>query len=82
MSMVVQPPDPKELGRYYALAQIGMEMVTPLAVGIGLDYFFESAPWLSIIGAVIGLVGGMAHLVVIVNQKVKTNSAKSRLEDK
>ena len=71
-------PDPRELGRYFALAQIGMEMVTPLGLGIAVDYFLNSTPWGAVVGAVLGFIGGMAHLIVLVNQPRDTGSSGPR----
>jgi F0F1-type ATP synthase assembly protein I len=55
--------DRKELGRYLALAQVGLEMVVPIGVGLALDFYLGWTPWGVIGGAVLGLVGGLAHLV-------------------
>src|SRR5207248_5946661 len=55
--------DRKELGRYLALAQVGLEMVVPIGVGLALDNYLGWSPWGVIGGAVLGLVGGLAHLV-------------------
>jgi F0F1-type ATP synthase assembly protein I len=60
--------DPKELGFYFALAQVGMEMVLPLGVGVALDNYFAWSPWGLLIGAVVGFVGGLTHLVMLVNR--------------
>jgi F0F1-type ATP synthase assembly protein I len=56
------------LGYYFALAQVGMEMVAPMLVGIGLDYYFGWAPWATVIGLGLGFLGGMVHLVMMVRQ--------------
>lgn len=61
------PPDPKELGRYYALAQVGMEMVAPIGVGLALDYYLNWTPWGVVVGAVLGLVLGITHIVSLSN---------------
>lgn len=76
--MPQRPLNPRELGRYYALAQIGMEMVVPVAAGIALDYYLGWTPWGAVGGAVLGLVGGMAHLITIVNQRNGSGSSDSR----
>jgi F0F1-type ATP synthase assembly protein I len=55
--------DRKQLARGLALSQVGFEMAAPALLGLGLDYWFGWAPWGVITGAVIGLVGGMAHLI-------------------
>jgi F0F1-type ATP synthase assembly protein I len=61
-------PDDRELGYYFSLAQVGLEMVMPLGVGAWLDYYFGWAPWATLIGAVFGFVGGLLHLLLLVNQ--------------
>jgi F0F1-type ATP synthase assembly protein I len=66
--MAEQLPGPKELGRYYALAQVGLEMAVPIGIGAYLDYRFGWGPWAAIVGAVLGFGGGMLHLLHLVNQ--------------
>jgi len=74
-------PDPKELGRYYALSQIGLEMVAPIGLGLVLDYYLSWSPWGAVVGAVVGFVGGLAHLVVLMGRPKNADSSK-RLEEK
>jgi F0F1-type ATP synthase assembly protein I len=62
------PQDSKELGFYFSLAQVGLEMVTPMGVGIFLDYSFGWKPWATVIGFVVGFIGGFAHLMVMVQR--------------
>jgi len=62
------PPDSREMGYYFALAQIGLEMVAPMGLGIGLDYWFGWTPWATVIGLVLGFVGGLVHLVLLVQR--------------
>ncbi len=69
-------PDPKEsreLGRYLALGQVGLEMVVPIAVGLAADRYFGCGPWGLIVGAVLGLGGGLAHLVHQANKMNASN---------
>jgi len=42
-----------------------MEMVAPLVLGLLLDHYLGWTPWGVIGGAMLGLFGGVAHLVVI-----------------
>ena len=51
--MTQPPPDSREMGYYFALAQIGLEMVAPMGLGIGLDYWFG---WAVVIFAAIGQI--------------------------
>lgn len=67
--MPTGPPDPKKLAFYFSLAQIGLEMVVPLVIGLFLDHQLGWMPWGTVVGAVFGLVAGMAHLVSMLNQK-------------
>jgi F0F1-type ATP synthase assembly protein I len=58
----------KNLGHYFAIGQVGLEMVVPIAIGVGLDQYLGWTPWGTVVGAVIGLVGGLAHLVQVLNK--------------
>jgi fatty acid desaturase len=69
--MPEQRPDSREMGFYFALAQVGFEMVVPIGVGIVLNWWLEWGAWLVIVGAVLGLVGGLAHLVALLNRHEK-----------
>jgi F0F1-type ATP synthase assembly protein I len=51
-----------EWGRYAAYAQLGTEMVAPIGLGVLADYYFHTLPWLTVGGAVLGLLGGFYHL--------------------
>jgi F0F1-type ATP synthase assembly protein I len=62
----------KDLGRYLALGQVGIEMVVPICIGAALDYFFGWGPWGVIVGTVLGFSGGMLHLIQMVQQLDKT----------
>jgi F0F1-type ATP synthase assembly protein I len=61
--MPEQNQEPRELGRYFALAQAGMEMAAPIALGAWLDYMFGWSPWAVVTGALLGAIGGMTHLI-------------------
>ncbi len=68
---MAEPTRPDEVIRYATLAQVGLEMVAPIAVGLLLDYQLETLPWITVAGAVIGFAGGLYHLVAILNRKTK-----------
>jgi F0F1-type ATP synthase assembly protein I len=61
--------DRKELARYMTIGQVGLEMAVPPAIGIYLDLTFGWSPWGVIIGAGLGLIGGLAHLVHLANKQ-------------
>ena len=63
--MPPQTPDSRQLGKFMALGQVGIEMVAPIVLGLVLDHAFGWLPWATVIGAVLGLVGGIAHLFAL-----------------
>lgn len=75
------PVDPKELGFYFSLAQVGLEMVVPVGVGLALDSYLNWRPWGVVAGAVLGLVTGIGHLIAIVNRYQNTDSSKTRRDE-
>jgi hypothetical protein len=70
------PPDPKEVGHYFALAQVGLEMVVPVGVGMLLDKSLGWHPWATAVGAVVGLAGGLTHLVWTLNRRESSGSSR------
>ena len=80
--MRFSPPDPSELRRYFALSQVGLEMVAPIGVGLALDYYLGWSPWGAVVGAVLGFVGGLAHLIVLVNRPKDSEDSKQVRKEK
>lgn len=76
--MLLGPIDPKEWGFYLSIAQIGFEMVVPIGVGIALDAYCGWRPWGAIIGTVFGFVGGLTHLIVLVNRHDRAGPTKEQ----
>jgi F0F1-type ATP synthase assembly protein I len=70
------PFDPKQLGFYITLSQVGLEMAAPVVVGVLVDYNLDSAPWGTIVGAVLGLVGGLGHMIVLLNRRNGTGPGR------
>ncbi len=60
--------DPRDVRRYMTLSQVGLEMVAPIGLGLLVDYLLGSSPWGVILGAVLGLVGGLVHLIRFVSK--------------
>ena len=76
MASTIPPTDPDQdanIGRdvaplmkqYAKYSQIGLEFAAPAILGAVLDYFLGWSPVLTVIGAVVGLVGGTIHLMAI-----------------
>jgi F0F1-type ATP synthase assembly protein I len=62
-------PNSRELGHYLSLAQVGLEMVVPIGLGVWLQDVFDFRPWGVVVGAVLGLTVGLTHLVVMTNRR-------------
>lgn len=61
-------PNPKEMGRLMALAQVGFEMVVPIGVGLLLDSYLGWSPWGIVGGTVLGFFGGLFHLFAMLKR--------------
>ena len=72
------PRNIKDLGNYMALAQVGLEMVAPIGLGLALDYYLGSSPRCVLAGAAVGLVGGIVHLVAITNRMNKAETKQPK----
>lgn len=70
------PRQRQEMGKLLAYGQVGLEMAAPIGLGLFLDIQWGTAPWLTISGAVLGLVGGLAHLVVMISKEEQGSSGK------
>ena len=64
----------RDLGKYFALAQTGLGMVAPIVAGVYLDKYLGWSPWATAAGAVLGLTGGLAHLIWMVNRQERKAS--------
>jgi len=58
----------RDMGFYFALAQTGLEMVAPIAVGAFLDSRYGWSPWATAIGAVLGMAGGLWHMLTMIKR--------------
>ncbi len=73
-----QPPDSRELGQLMLLASVSLEMVAPLGAGWMLDRMFGWQPWGVIGGALLGMVGGIVHLMLLAQAQEKPGHERSR----
>ena len=71
----------REMGLYFALSQVGLEMVVPVGIGVALDRYLHWHPWGTVVGAVLGLVGGLIHLVAILNRHEKNRTEPPERRD-
>jgi hypothetical protein len=61
-------PDPA-LVSYALVSQVSFEMIGPLVIGIGLDYWLRwTMPWLSLVGVFLGFAGALTHLILIASR--------------
>lgn len=75
------PVHPREFGYYVSLAQVGLEMVVPVGIGLALDHYLGWTPWGIIGGAIFGLIGGLAHLIALTNRKDNSGTSQPQRED-
>lgn len=61
-------PGLKKMGKHLALAQVGLEMVVPVAVGLVVDRYLSCSPWGITIGTLLGFFGGLAHLIALLKR--------------
>jgi F0F1-type ATP synthase assembly protein I len=76
------PGDSRDMRRYFAYSQIGLEMVAPIVVGLLLDLWLHCLPWGVLTGVVLGLSVGMVHLVYLVNKDDPDSSPPGRTNGK
>ncbi len=79
--MPTGPPNPNDQQRYLTIAQVGLEMAAPVGVGIALDHYLNWAPWGAVGGALLGLIGGVAHLYTLANRSKDAGSSQQRSRD-
>ncbi len=73
-----QDPTPRDMGYYFALAQVGIEMVLPTLLGYWIDSWVATTPWITIVAAVLGFAAGMIHLIMILRQKEREESSDKK----
>jgi len=61
------------MGYLIAISQVGFEMVVPIAIGVFLDQWLGTIPWLTVVGVLLGLFGGLAHLMVLLQKLDRIN---------
>lgn len=65
MPLGMSPDDMKVYARY---SQLGMEMVAPILLGLGLDWWLKTQPWGVVGGAALSLVYMVFRLRGLMNE--------------
>jgi len=73
-----QDPTPREMGYYFAVAGVGLEMVLPAVLGVYLDRWLETGPWIATSLGAVGFAGGLIHLIAIVNRQARDESQNKK----
>jgi F0F1-type ATP synthase assembly protein I len=60
-----------EYGYLLAIGQVGIEMVVPIGLGVGLDMWLGTMPWITVASVMFGLFAGIVHLLVLVDRMDK-----------
>jgi F0F1-type ATP synthase assembly protein I len=76
--MAERGSDDRRFGLGLMLSQAGMEMVAPIALGVLLDKWLGTLPWLTVGGAVVGFVGGLGHIVWLAHRLNKDEDRARR----
>ncbi len=71
-------PAGTSMGRYFALAQTGVEMVVPIFIGSWLDRHLGWKPWGVIGGVVLGFAGGLFHLLILMRKLEEAEQEENR----
>jgi hypothetical protein len=59
---------------------IGLEFALPAFLGFGLDRWWGTAPWMTILGSFLGLGIGMLHLVRLASEMSASSTRKPRAQ--
>jgi F0F1-type ATP synthase assembly protein I len=78
--MSKDPLDVRRIGFYYSVAQVGLEMAVPPAIGMWIDSFFPGQHWGVIVGGMLGLAIGIIHLTALMNQSRQREDNTPRSE--
>jgi F0F1-type ATP synthase assembly protein I len=81
LAMLPKGPTPRDLGFYFSLAQVGLVMVVPIGLGVVLDSWLKTFPWITIAGAVVGFTAGLLHLISMLNRRNQAGSQHKEEQD-
>jgi F0F1-type ATP synthase assembly protein I len=71
-----RPQETKVWALYASIGQIGLEMVLPIALGLLIDYWLGTLPWIGVVGVFVGFIGGFLHLLNLLKKIDRNNPPK------
>ena len=75
-----RPPMAAAMRWVSTVTTVSLEMAIPAGVGVWLDKRLGTVPWLTVAGAVLGLVTGMSHLLKVAGSPPKRNESSTEPE--
>jgi len=66
--------DYRLMAKVAQISQIGLEMAVPVGVGIGVDFWLNTLPWFTIVGAILGPTLGFIHLLTLIRPSTDKKS--------
>jgi F0F1-type ATP synthase assembly protein I len=51
------------------VSTLGLEFALPAFLGVLLDRWWNTSPWATVVGAVLGFAGGLVHLLRMARQR-------------
>jgi F0F1-type ATP synthase assembly protein I len=73
--MAEQTPPSRSVAYLLAIGQVGIEMVVPIALGVLLDRWLQTTPWLMVLGVLVGLLVGWVQLAALLRRLDRTEKS-------
>jgi hypothetical protein len=61
---------------------IGLEFALPAFVGFGLDRWWDTSPWMTLVGAILGVATGMTHVLRLASSLQAPGGTRARAADR
>ncbi len=65
-----------QFGYLMAIGQVGIEMVVPIGLGVLADVKLKTMPLFVVIGVLVGLIGGMLHMMALLKRMDQLKNKK------
>jgi F0F1-type ATP synthase assembly protein I len=80
---VIQEPDTRSafsIGLDWGarVTTIGLEFALPAFLGLGLDRWWGTSPWMTVVGAFLGLATGMTHVLRLASRLQAHGGTRAR----